>query len=88
LGASLNDGLDLQLRAESGSPQNALLFSQVLQAALLVRSYQAREENPALSEVVDKTGIAANGSEVGISLSLTDDQLKSLIAHDTFSFEL
>jgi hypothetical protein len=88
LGPSLTDGLDLQFQAVSGSPQNALIFSQLLQAALLVRSYQGSEDNPALSEVLGKTRIAANGTEVGISMTLTDDQLKSLIAHDTFSLKL
>jgi hypothetical protein len=88
LDASSNDGLDLQFQAGSGSPQDALILSQLLQAAVLVRSYQASEDNPTLASILDKMGIEAKGSEVGISLDLTGDQLKSLIAHDTFSTKL
>jgi hypothetical protein len=88
LDASSDARLDLPFHAESGSPKDTLIFSLVLQATGLLRDYQASNDYPDLASILEEMGIEANGSQVGISFSLTDDQLKSLIAHDTFSVEL
>jgi hypothetical protein len=56
-----------------------------LQAAILLRSYQtSAENNPALGQLLNTVSIAAKGELLDISLQLTQEQLLSLIEHNTF----
>jgi hypothetical protein len=86
LDGSLETNVHLSFQAVSATPLDALILSQLLQAGVLLRRYQASQDNPDLASILDEVSIGAAGSQLGISLSLTDDQLKSLIAYDTFTF--
>jgi hypothetical protein len=86
LDGSSETNLHLSFQGVSATPLDALILSQLLQAGVLLRRYQASQDNPDLASILDEVSIGATGSQCGISLTLTDDQLKSLIAHDTFTF--
>ena len=69
----------------SGSPSDAVVISELLQAGLLLRRYQTNSEtNPELGPLLDAVRIAANGNLLDIARDLTPDQLTSLIEHNAF----
>ncbi len=81
--------IELDFQADSDSPSDAALTSQLLQAGVLIRRYQANsEDNPELAKLLDAFHITANGNLLDISLELTNDQLISLIEHNTFSMKM
>jgi hypothetical protein len=80
--------LQLDFQATSGSPRDALLLSQLLQISLLYRPQQSSQNNPDLSVVLSGARISANGNQLEVSLEVTDDQMLSLIEHDTFRMPL
>jgi hypothetical protein len=81
--------IQLEFQATSDSPSDAVLISQLLQAGVLMRRYQANgENNSELGTLLDALSIAADGELLDISLELTNDQLISLIEHNTFSMKM
>ena len=54
-----------------------------------MRRYQAKDgANPDLATVLDGLRLGANGNSLDISLALTNDQVISLIEHNTFSTKM
>jgi hypothetical protein len=80
--------IEVNLQVATASPEDALLFSQLLQAGILMRQYQAgTTNNPELVKLLGSINISASGDLLKVSAVLTDDQLISLIEHDTFATE-
>ncbi|MHB8411878.1 MAG: hypothetical protein ACYDDI_08005 [Candidatus Acidiferrales bacterium] len=77
-------GLDAEFHAISGSPQDAVALSQLVQAGVLVRQYQASQTNPALARILGAISVAPSGSQLNISLALTNDQIIALIQRNLF----
>ncbi|MGH9763180.1 MAG: hypothetical protein ACREAC_20325, partial [Blastocatellia bacterium] len=46
------------------SPEDTLIFSQLLQAGLLYRKYEAGQNDPSLAHMLDQASIASNGTQV------------------------
>jgi hypothetical protein len=83
------DDIEIDFQAASPSPADAVLLSQLLQAGVLMRRYQAKDgANPDLATVLDGLRLGANGNSLDISLALTNDQVISLIEHNTFSTKM
>ena len=83
------DGVEVEFQATSPSLADAALLSQLLQAGILLRQYQASSgENPDLSAMLNTVSVRANGNLLDISLQLTNDQLVSLIEHNSFSIRM
>jgi hypothetical protein len=81
--------IELDFQAESASSSDAILISQLLQAGVLMRRYQTNSENnPEMTKLLDALHISANGNLLDISLELTNDQLTSLVEHNTFSMKM
>lgn len=74
----------LNFCAISASPQDAVTLSQLLQAGVLMRRYEATTDNPSLAEVLDNVSIAPNGIQLTVSLDVTDRQILELMESDTF----
>ena len=80
------DNINVELQAASPSSKDAVLLSQLLQAGILVRrSLMAGNDNPEMSKLLDTLQIGANGNNLDITFALSNDQLLSLIEHNTFS---
>ncbi|HET6144906.1 MAG TPA: hypothetical protein VFE02_15445 [Candidatus Acidoferrales bacterium] len=80
------DKIDVELQAASSSTKDAVLLSQLLQSGALVRgSLVTDADNPEMSKLLDAIQIGANGSNLDIVFALTNEQLLSLIEHNTFS---
>jgi len=60
----------------------------LLQAGLLYKRYQAGKDNPDLADMLDKASIVPSGDRVILNLALTDDQMSSLIKHNTFALKM
>src|SRR5712664_2552379 len=83
-----SSGIDGKFQAICGSTQDANTLAQLLQAGLLYKRYQASKDNPELAEMLDKASVAPSGDRVTINLTLTDDQMTSLIKHNIFALKM
>ncbi|MGH9562059.1 MAG: hypothetical protein ACRD3S_11455 [Terracidiphilus sp.] len=76
--------IELEVQAVAASPSDALLLSQLLQAGLIYRQQASSRDNPDLSRILTRARLSANGNRLEFSLGMDDDQVLSLIEHDTF----
>jgi hypothetical protein len=80
--------LDAKVQAICGSTEDANTLGQLLQAGFLYKRYQAQKDNPDLAELLDQVRITPGGDRVTLRMSLSDDQMTSLIKRNTFAFKL
>jgi hypothetical protein len=80
--------LDAKVQAICGSTEDANTMGQLLQAGFLYKRYQAQKDNPDLAQLLDQVRITPAGDRVTLHMSLSDDQMTSLIKHNTFSFKM
>lgn len=80
--------LDAKVQAICGSTDDANTLGQLLQAGFLYKRYQAQKDNPDLAQLLDQVRITPGGDRVTLRMSLSDDQMSSLIKHNTFSFKM
>jgi len=78
-------GIDAKFEAVCGSPEDANTFAALLQAGLMYKKYQVGNSNPDLGQMLDNTQITPAGDRLDMKLSLTDDQMLSLIRKNTFA---
>jgi hypothetical protein len=81
---SSDTDISLSMQAIAASPQDALILSQLFQAGIALKRYQAAQDDPPLTQILDSADVAANGNQLGLSLNLTNDQVVSLLEHDAF----
>ena len=86
--ANSSSGVDAKFQAVCGSTQDANTLGQLMAAGLLLKKYQASKENPDLAQLLDQTNITPSGDRVAIALSVSDDQMTSLIRRNTFAFKM
>jgi hypothetical protein len=77
-------GIDAKFEAVCGSSDDANTFAALLQAGLMYKKYQVGNTNPDLGQMLDSTQITPAGDRLNLRLSLTDDQMQSLIRKNTF----
>jgi hypothetical protein len=83
-----DSGLDGTFQAVCGSTDDANTLSQLLQAGLLYKKYQSQKDNPDLAQLLDQARISPGGDRVKIQMTLSDDQMTSLIRRNTFAFKM
>ena len=88
INVSASSGIDGKFQAICGSTEDANTLAQLLQAGLLYKRYQAGKENPDLADMLDKARVTPSGDRVIINMTLTDDQMTSLIKHNTFALKM
>lgn len=81
-------GLDIKIQAICGSTEDANVLGQLMQAGFLYKRYQAQKDNPDLAQLLDQVHITPAGDRVSVRTSLSDDQMTSLIKHNTFAFKM
>ena len=81
-------GIDAKFEAVCGSPEDANTFAALLQAGLMYKKYQVGNTNPDLGQMLDSTQITPAGDRLDLKLSLTDDQMLSLIRKNTFAVSM
>jgi len=80
--------VDGKFQAVCGSTDDANSLSQLLQAGLLYKRYQAGQDNPELAQLLDRAQISPSGDRAVLRLSLSDDQMTSLIKRNTFALKM
>jgi hypothetical protein len=80
--------LEAKVQAICGSAEDANTLGQLFQAGFLYKKFQAQKENPDLAALLDQVHISPGGDRVTLQMSLSDDQMSSLIKHNTFSFKM
>ena len=79
-----SSGVDATFEAVCGSTDDANTFAALLQAGLMYRKYQIGNSNPDLGALLDSAQIVPAGDRLDVKLSLTNDQMQSLIKRNTF----
>ena len=77
-------GVDAKFEAVCGSTDDANTFAALLQAGLMYRKYQVGNSNPDLGAMLDSAQVAPSGDRLDVRLSLSNDQMQSLIKRNTF----
>ena len=88
INVNAGSGIDGKFQAVCGTTDDANSLAQLLQAGLLYKRYQAGKDNPELADMLDKARIVPAGDRVILNMSLTDDQMASLIRHNTFALKM
>jgi len=88
INVNASSGIDGKFQAVCGSTEDANTMAQLLQAGLLYKRYQAGKDNPDFADMLDKARVVPSGDRVIINLALTDDQMASLIKHNTFALKM
>jgi len=88
INVNASSGIDGKFQAVCGSTEEANTMAQLLQAGLLYKRYQAGKENPDFADMLDKARIVPSGDRVILNMALTDDQMSSLIKHNTFALKM
>ena len=78
-------GVDAKFEAVCGSTDDANTFAALVQAGLMYRKYQVGNSNPDLGALLDSAQVAPAGDRLDVKLSLSDDQMQSLIKRNTFA---
>jgi hypothetical protein len=79
-----SSGVDATFEAVCGSTDDANTFAALLQAGLMYRKYQVGNSNPDLGALLDSAQVTPAGDRLDVKLSLTNDQMQSLIKRNTF----
>jgi len=79
-----SSGVDAKFEAVCGSTDDANTFAALLTAGLMYRKYQIGNTNPDLGALLDSASVTPAGDRLDVKLSLTDDQMQSLIKRNTF----
>jgi len=88
ISANASSGVDAKFQAVCGSTQDANTLSQLITAGLLYKKYQAGKDNPELGQLLDQTNVVPSGDRIVIALTVSDDQMTSLIRHNTFALKM
>src|SRR5258705_12665158 len=82
-----NSGIDGKFQSICASPEDANTMAQLLQAGLLYKRYQSKD-NPDMADMLDKARVAPAGDRVILNLALTNQQMGSLVKHNKFSLKM
>jgi hypothetical protein len=83
-----SSGLDAKVQAVCGSTEDANTMAQLLQAGLLYKRYQASKDNPDMAQLLDQARVTPSGDRMTVHMSVSDEQMSSLIQHNTFAFKM
>jgi hypothetical protein len=92
LNIQASGGVDGKFQAVCGSTDDANTLAQLMQLALVYQQYQAKQQgqtqNQDLADLLSQAQVSPSGDRVVLRLSLTDDQMTSLIKKNTFALKM
>lgn len=83
-----SSGVDGHFQAICGSVEDANTLAALVQAGFLYRRYQESQNNPDLAQLFDQARVSAKGDRLDLRMSLSDDQMTTLIRKNTFAFKM
>src|SRR5579864_8834589 len=82
------NGIQADFQANCATADDATTMSQLLSAGLMLVKYQAtQQKNDSLSQMLETARIAPNNTRLNVDVSLSNDQIASLIASKTFAIQ-
>lgn len=81
-------GLDTKFQFVCQSPDDANLFAAMVDAGLLYKRLQEKQNNPTLSKSLEDARVGAKGDRLEIKLALTEEALADLLQRNTFAGKL
>jgi len=89
INVNASSGVDGKFQAICASTDDANTLSQLLQAGFLYKRYQAsKDNNPDLADLLDQARVSPAGDRVMLNMTISEDQMTSLIKHNTFAFKM
>jgi hypothetical protein len=83
-----SSSIDGKFQGVCGSVEDANALGQLLQMGLLYKQYQAKTENPDMAQLLNQASVTPSGDRIVVRMTLTDDQMASLIRRNTFAFKM
>lgn len=81
-------GLDTKFQFVCESPDDANLFAALLDAGLLFKRVQEKQDNPALAKSLEDARVGARGDRLEFRWSFTEEVLTDLLKRNTFAVKL
>jgi len=89
LSATAGSGVDAKIQAVCANTQDANTLSQLITAGLLYKKYQAtKDNNQEFGQLLDQAQVSPSGDRIQILMSVSDDQMSSLIQKKTFAVKM
>lgn len=83
-----SSGIDGKFQAVCGSVDDANTLAQLIQLAFVYQQFQAKQQNPDLAQLLGQVQVTPGGDRVTLRMSLSDDQMTTLIKKNTFALKL
>jgi hypothetical protein len=83
-----SSGIEGRFQGICGSTDDANALGQLLQMGLLYKQYQSKTENPDMAQLLTQASVTPSGDRIIVHMTLTDDQMASLIRRNTFAFKM
>jgi hypothetical protein len=83
-----SSAVEVRFEIATDTPEDSVMLSQILQAALVVKKYlakQATPPGPALAAILERVSVTPNNSLVDISIDVQEGQVRDLILERAFS---
>lgn len=88
INVNASGSIDGKFSAVCGSVDDANTLAQLLQMGFLYRQYQEQQRNPELAQLLSQARVTPAGDRVDLRMSLSSDQMTSLIKHNTFALKM
>jgi len=88
INVNASGGIDGKFQAVCGSTEDANTLAQLIQAGFLYKRYEAGKDNPELAQLLDQARVSPAGDRIILTMALSNDQMTSLIRHNTFSLKM
>jgi hypothetical protein len=83
-----SSGVDGKFQGICSSVDDANTLGQLLQMGLMYKQYQSKQDNPDMSQLLTQATVTPAGDRIVVHMTLTDDQMASLIKHNTFALKM
>jgi hypothetical protein len=83
-----SSGVDGTFKGVCSSVDDANTLGQLLQMGLMYKQYQSKQDNPDMAQLLTQASITPSGDRILVRMTLTDDQMASLIKHNTFAIKM
>lgn len=81
-------GVDGKFQAICSSVDDANNLGQLLQMGLMYKQYQSKQDNPDMAQLMSQASVMPAGDRIVVHMTLTDDQMASLIKKNTFAIKM
>jgi hypothetical protein len=88
INVNASSDVDAKFQAICGSTDDANTLGQLLQLGLMYKQYQAKNDNPDLAQLLGQAHVSPAGDRVIINMSVTDEQMSSLIRNNSFALKM